>query len=203
ELAPMLVAALRKLGIEVWCINPAKAHFEICGDTELNLYQPVLDACHASGSFRADTIKIAYDLAELHLPEPSGGDKNVYFRNGSRRCIGVAIISQALLDPARCTPSDVFALLNDPNAFRRLLLKLFYEVERLYPGDAIAAFLKTEAANLLDRFENNEENAAAFLEGATQTLLSFNQGGRMAGYGRTASHSISALRQRQVVLFVM
>lgn len=204
ELAPMLVGALRNLGIEVWCLNPAKAHVELCGDTELNLYQPVLDACHSVGEFRSDTIKIALDLAELHLPEPKGeGDKNIYFRNGSRRCIGIAVLSQAMLDPARCTPSDVFALLNDPAAFKRRLMLLKYEVERLFEGDPIAAFLRGEAANLLDRFEHNEENAAAFLEGATQTLLSFNQGGRMAGYGRTATQSISTLRRRQVVLFVM
>jgi len=203
ELAPMLVAALRKLGIEVWCLNPAKAHFDLCGDTELNLYQPVLDAYHSVGAFRADTIKIALDLAELHLPEPKDADKIVYFRNGSRRCIGIAILSQAMLDSARCTPSDVFALLNDPDAFRKRLLLLRYGAEKLAPNDAIATFLKTEAANLLHRFEHNAENAAAFLEGATQTLLSFNQGGRMAGYGRTATRSIATLRKRQVVLFVM
>ena len=203
ELAPMLVQALCRMGVEVWCVNPAKAHFDICGDTELNLYQPVLDACHSEGATRRDTIKIGLDLADLHLPEPKGDDKNVYFRNGSRRCISLAILGQALLDPARCTPSDVFALLNDPASFRKRLVMIYYEIERLFPGDPIASFLKTEAANLLDRFEHNEENAASFLEGATQTLLSFNQGGRMAGYGRAATQSISTLRRRQVVLFVM
>lgn len=203
ELAPMLVAALRALGIEVWCVNPTKAHFDACGDTELNLYQPALDAAHAQGEFRRDTIKLALDLADLHLPEPRDGDKNVYFRNGSRRSISVSILSQALLDPARCTPSDVFALLNDPATFKRRLMLLRYEIEHLFPQHPVAAFLRTEAANLLDRFEHNPENAAAFLEGATQTLLSFNQGGRMAGYGRTATHTVASLRQRQVVLFVM
>ncbi len=203
ELAPMLVGALRALGIEVWCVNPARTHFELCGDTEINLYQPVLDACHGEGVFRRDAIKLALDLADLHLPEPADGDRNIYFRNGSRRCIGIGILSQALLDPARCTPSDVFALLNDPAIFKRRLVMLYYEAERRLPGDVIAAFLKTEAANLLDRFRNNAENAAAFLEGATQRLLTFNQGGRMAGYGRTATQSIATLRKRQIVLFVM
>lgn len=127
----------------------------------------------------------------------------MYFRNGSRRCIGIAILSQAMLDSARCTPSDVFALLNDPDAFKKRLLLLRYSVDKLFPDDPVASFLKGEAANLLDRFQHNAENAAAFLEGATQTLLSFNQGGRMAGYGRTATQSISTLRKRQVVLFVM
>lgn len=204
ELAPVLVQALRDMGVEVWCVNPAKVHAELCGDTELNLYQPVVDACHDKGAFRKDAIKLALDLADLHLPEPKDGDtKNVFFRNGSRRCIGVTILSQALLDPASCTPSDAFALLNDPTEFRLRLLKLRHEIVRLMPDDPIAAFLKTEAANLLDKFQNNAEHAASFLEGATQTLLSFNQGGRMAGYGRTASVNIADMRKRQIAVFVM
>lgn len=204
ELAPMLVKALKALKIEVWCINPAKMHVEICGNVEINLYQAVLNACHDTGEFRKDTIKLALDLAELHLPEPSGGeDKNVYFRNGSKRCITIVILAQALLDPAGCTPSDAFAILNDPARFRKLLVKLRHELKKLKPDDPIAAFLQTEAANLLDLFANNAENAQSFLEGATQRLLSFNQGGRMAGHGRTASVNIADMRKRQIVVFVM
>lgn len=204
ELAPMLVPALRRMGVETWCINPAKAHMDPCGDTEINLYQPVIDACHAKDDFRRDTIKLSLDFADLHLPEPKDGDsKNIFFRNGARRCIAVGILSQALIFPAACTPSDVFALLGDPQKFRHRLLKLRYEIVRLLPGDPIAAFLQTESANLFDKFENNAEHAASFLEAATQTLISFNQGGRMAGYGRTASVNIADMRRRQIAVFVM
>lgn len=204
ELAPMLVGALRAMGIEVWCINPAGAHKELCGDTPLNLYQAVVDAAHAPDSFRQDAIKLAFDLAELHLPESKGGeDRNVYFRNGSRRCIAIAILSQALTDPAHCTPSDVFALLNDPSVFQKRLLFLRFELERLLPDDPIAQFLKAEAGGLLTLFRDNPENASSFLEGATQRLLTFNQGGRMAGYGRAASYNIADMRERQIVTFVM
>lgn len=69
-------------------------------------------------------------------------------------------------------------------------------------SDPLVAFLKTEAANLLHRAKHNEENYASFLESATQTLLSFNQGGRLAGYGRTADRNIAALRQRPVIAFI-
>lgn len=204
ELAPMLVRALTALGIEVWCANPAKLHFKTCGDTELNLYQAVIDACMDKGEFRKDTIKLALDLADLHLPEPSGGeDKNVYFRNGSRRCLVIGILSQALLDSARCTPSDVFALLNDPAVFRKRLVHLRHQLPKMMPDDPIVAFLKTEAANLLDLIQNNAENAQSFMEGATQRLIAFNQGGRMAGYGQTATVNIADMRKRQIVVFVM
>lgn len=204
ELAPMLVPVLKAMGLETWCINPTHAYADLCPDAEINLYQSVLDACHDPGAFRRDTIKLALDLANLHLPEPKGGeDRNAFFRNGSRRCLGLGILSQALLDPARCTPGDVFALLNDPRAFRKRLVFLRYEIARQFPEDGIAAFLATEAANMLDKFEHNEEHAASFLEGATQPLIAFNQGGRMAGYGRTASVNIAVMRRRQVIVFVM
>jgi type IV secretory pathway TraG/TraD family ATPase VirD4 len=204
ELAPMLVGALRATGAEVWCINPAGAHKELCGDTPLNLYETVLDAAYAPDNFRLDTVKLAFDLADLHLPENKNGeDRNVYFRNGSRRCIAIAILSQALIDPVRCTPSDVFALLNDPVGFQKRLMFLRHELSRLMADDPIAEFLKTESSGLLRLFQDNPENASSFLEGATQRLLTFNQGGRMAGYGRAASHNIADMRNRQIVTFVM
>jgi len=204
ELAPMLAEALRNIGIEVWCINPAGVHKALCGDTPLNLYQSVLDAAYAADAFRQDAIKLAFDLADLHLPEnKSGEDRNVYFRNGSRRCIAIAIISQALIDPAHCTPSDVFALLNDPASFQRRLVFLRHELPRLAAADPLVEFLKTESSGLLRLFQDNPENASSFLEGATQRLLTFNQGGRLAGYGRAAMHNIADMRRRQIAVFVM
>ena len=69
ELAPMLAKSLRKLGFEVWCINPTKQYFDTCGNTEINLYQPVLDAVYAEDEERKDAAQIANDKAELHLPK--------------------------------------------------------------------------------------------------------------------------------------
>jgi len=202
ELAPMLVPALRAQGFEVWCVNPTAQHLDTCGAVELNPYQAVLDACYAEDAHRQDTIKLASDLAALHLPE-KGDEKNLYFRNGSRRAISFAILDLALSDPARCTPADAFALLNDPGTLARRLAFVRDHLDSLTADDPIVAFLKSEAANLLHRLEKNEENFGTFLEGATQTLLTFSQGGRLAGYGREAIHNLATLRERQVILFVL
>ena len=204
ELAPMLAPALRALGFEVQCINPTKEFPDLCPATEINPYQPVLDAVHAPDAFRQDAAKLANDLAELHLPEEPGGDqKNRYFRNGSRRAIAICILGLALFRAGECTPSDVFATLNDPAAFEGFLLFLRYEADKLRPNDPIAKFLRSEAANLLERKAENSENFSAFLEGATQTLVAFNQGGRLAGYGSAATANIADMRERQIIAFVM
>ncbi|BBK29658.1 type IV secretory pathway TraG/TraD family ATPase VirD4 [Stella humosa] len=203
ELGPMLAPTLRQLGFEVWCVNPAGRYLDRCGNVELNPYQAVLDALYAEDEARLDAIKRAGDLAELHLPEKGGDDKNLYFRAGSRRCIAVAILYFGLTAPARCTPSDVFALLNDPGRLMQALRWIRRHLETAVPHDPIVAFLKTEAANLLHRADKNEENFASFLEGATQVLLTFNQGGRLGGYGRTADRNIAELRWRPIILFMM
>ena len=202
ELAPMTVPGLRRRGFEVWCVNPTEQHLDTCGAVELHPYQAVLDACYAEDDHRQDTIKTAQDLAELHLPE-TGEEKNLYFRNGSRRCLAFAILSNAVVDPGRCTPTDAFILLNDPQRFVNRLHFVRDHLEGVILDDPVVDFLKSEAANLLHRYEKNEENFGTFLEGATQTLLTFSQGGRLAGYGRHAIHNVQELRDRQIVLFVL
>lgn len=202
ELAPMLAPVLRQLGFDVWCVNPAGRHRDICPDTELNLYQGILDALYGDEDARSDTIKIASDLAELHLPE-EGDARNRYFRNGSRRCIVVAILILALTDPARCTPSDAFTLMADPWTFLERITFVRESLDTGRKDDPVVAYLKGEAGNLIYRHKKNEENFASFIEGATQTLLAFNSGGRLAGYGREAVHNIAEMRHRQVITFVM
>ncbi len=203
ELAPMLVKALRKLGFEVWCINPTRQHFDICGNTEINLYQSVLDAVYSDGDERKDAVQIARDKAELHLPEKTD-HKNPYFGNGSRRCISTAILEKALCDPGNCTPTGVFKTLNDPAKFIKRLVYLRDHFEGFDPDDELVSFVKSEAANLLHRAKkNNDDNFGSFLEGATQPLLPFNQGGRLGGFGAGAIKNIIEMRQKQVIVFIM
>lgn len=204
ELTPMLAPILRALGFEVWCIDPAKTLGDEFNRVELNVYQPVLDAVHASDEARQDAVALANDLANMHLPEEKGGDtKNVYFNNGSRRCIAICILALALLDPGNCTPSALFALLNDPERFQQLLLSLYEDVVGQRPGDPLAEYLASEAANLLSKRADLPENFQAFLEGATQTLLTFNRAGRLAGYGSTAISNINEMRKRQIITFMV
>ncbi|BBK42785.1 conjugal transfer protein TraG [Allostella vacuolata] len=202
ELGPMLAPGLRQQGFEVWCVNPTGRHLDRCGNVELNPLQSVLDAVYAEDETRMDAIKRTADVAALLIPDKRSDSKDVFFNGGSRRCIGFVTLTRALTEPARCTPADVFAILNDPPRLMKMLSWVARNLETAVPNDPIVAFLKTEAANLLHRAKHNPENFGAFLEMATQALLPFNQGGRLAGYGRTADQGIAELRERPIVAFL-
>ncbi len=202
ELAPVLVPSLRERNFEVWCINPAKKYIEIVGDTEINLKQPLLDAFYAEDDHRKDVVKHASDQAHIHYP-PTKDAKQPYFEYGSRRALVVADVSNALIDPANCTPTALYSLVTDPDLFMRRLRDIVKKLETLIPNDPLVEFLKGEAKNFLHRAKKNEENFASFLEGAGQRLLSFNPAGRLGHYGCNAIHNISALRERQIIVFVM
>ena len=202
ELAVMLGPQLKELGYEVWFANPTRGFEQLCGDVELNPYQGLLDAVYAEGEPRKDAPKFGGDYAELHYPTTKD-EKNPYFSHGSRRAILTAASIQALTDPGHCTPTDVYRLLADPRRFLKALHHARDHLESLRKDDALVDFVKGEAANLLHRAESNDENFGAFLEGATQRLLPFNQAGRLGGYGRTAIRNVAELRERQVILFIM
>lgn len=202
ELAVMLGPQLRARGFEVWFANPTNGFAKLCGDVELNPYQSLVDATYADDADRKDAPKFAADYAELHYPT-NKEERNPYFGHGSRRALATASLIQALVDPGHCTPTDTYRLLADPDRFISALLKARDVLESPRKDDPLIDFLRGEAANLLHRADKNEENFGAFLEGATQRLLPFNQAGRLAGYGRTARHNIAELRERQVILFIM
>jgi len=202
ELGPMLIPALQEMGIECWAVNPTGEYVELTGNVELNPYQSLLDAVHAQDDRRLDAVKIAADYANLHLPEKPN-EKNPYFTQGSRRAIAIEILGNALIDPANCTPTGTFLGLNDPKRFIKRLGYIRKKLKTDHKNDPIVAHLKSEAANLLHRAANNEENFSSFLEGATQRLISFSPGGRLGNYGRAAIQNIADLRKRQIALFIM
>lgn len=201
ENSVMLVAALRELGFEVWCINPAKLHLDQLGDVELNPYQALIDAVYDSGGRMRDAVKIAADIAALHLPAIKD-DRNPYFSNGSRRVILVALLYLALVDPANCTPTQLYRLLADPAAFLKCCAQL-QSVETSKVNDRVLEVARLEARNMLDRADKNDENFSSFLEGATQRLISFNPAGHLGDYGANAVHNLRALRDRQIIVFIV
>ncbi|MEM9128331.1 MAG: type IV secretory system conjugative DNA transfer family protein [Pseudomonadota bacterium] len=203
DLAPMLVPGLRKLGFEVWCVNPTGAHAETCPDTELNPYQSLVDAVYEDGPGRMDAAKFANDFASIHYP-PTKDEKNPYFVNGSRRAILAAALETAITDPARCAPTSIYNKLTDPGLFLKRMDRAANTLQSARgDGDPLIEFLRGEARNLLHRAKKNEENFASFLEGASQRLLTFNPSGRLGGYGSTAIRNIAELRERQIILFIM
>lgn len=201
ELAVMLAPWLRRLGYEVWVINPARHHLASVGAIEINPYQPLLDAIYGEGEARKDALKLAADYAALHHPMTSA-EKNPYFAQGSRRAIITGLLILALFDPAACTPTGLYLLLTDPVRLLELCRRM-QSFETLIPDDPVLAVAQVEARNLLHRAKENEENFASFLEGASQKLIAFNPAGHLGHYGSGAIHSLAAMRERQVIVCVM
>lgn len=200
-LAFMLAPALRKLGFEVWVINPARQHLDSIGDVEINLYQSLLDALYADDDRRRDAVKIAADYAAIHYPATSD-EKNPYFGHGSRRKFGAIVLALGLFDPARCTPSDVYVHLADRKKFNKLMARAV-KLEGIDADDPVAEALRAEASNQLHIATALTENDASFAEGIAQRMLSFSPGGRLGGYGRNATCSIADIRKRQVIVFIL
>ena len=208
ELAPMLAPVLRELGFDVICINPTRGHMDECGCVSINLYQPVLDAVYSETDFRMDASKLAFDKAAMHLPdnEKQSGSEKQFFLAGSRRSISTALLVLAFVDPANCTPTGVYTLLNDSKRFKKVLKDFRDNYEGLHESDTLIEFVKSEANNLLTTAESSDTNDYfnTFLEGATQNLHQFNISGRLkADFGSTSSRCVSEMREKQVIVFMM
>lgn len=202
ELAVMLARKLRARGHEVWIVSPSRHHVDIVGETTVNPYQPILDALYGDDEERKDAVKLAAEFAGLHYPI-KGDEKNPYFAHGSRRAILIVILSTAVIDPAGCTPTATYRLLADPAAFLKRCKEIAQSWESPRKGDRVFDVLKTEARNMLHRAAKNEENFASFLEGASQRLLAFNPAGHLGDYGSGAIHNLRAIRERQIIVFIM
>lgn len=200
ELSVMLVDAFARLGVEMWSANPSGRYRDRIGNTPLNPYQPLIDAIHGDPDERKDAVKMASDYAVIHHPLVND-EKNPYFAYGSQRVLRVGMLSEALLDPGNCTPTSLYSLITDPQAFLDRC-NLIINLESGNPPDPVVTTLKLEAANLLHREEHNDENFASFLEGAGQKLISFSPAGHLADYGAGAIHNIAAMRERQIALFI-
>ena len=203
EIAPMLVQGLEDASIETWCVNPANKHPDICGNVVLGLYQALIDAVHSENGGQKDAVGIVQQFAALHLPDEMAEGGKKYFSAGAKRALSIPPLLNALVDPTRCNPTRSNELLNDPEAFIRVLKTILTKLESVGSDKEIVAHLQGEARNLLSRAETNPENFGSFLEWATQCLLPFSRAGHLADYGQHAERNIKALCERPITLFVM
>jgi type IV secretory pathway TraG/TraD family ATPase VirD4 len=199
ELSVMLSEGLRRQGIEVVSINPARRYVDITGSVEINLYQSLLDAVYSETLWR-DAVKIAADYAALHYPITKE-EKNPYFAHGSRRAILVALLYLALVDPPNCTTTGVYKLIADPQAFINAC-EAIQHLETSKAHDPVLEVAQLEARNMINRAQFNADNLASFLEGAGQQMISFNPAGYLGNYGSNAVFNLSAIRDRPIVLFI-
>jgi type IV secretion system protein VirD4 len=194
ELAAMCAEALRALGCEVWVVNDTM-HLGMQG-IDLNPFALLIEAFendHPRKKARAGVI--ARSLAMTIYPDPKDGDeKNRFWRAGARDCLIAATF--CLLARKELTPSMLWSLLSDPSAFVRALKTLADMDEVTQHGVLIAR-------SLLETSMEEPQHFADFRSSAAQRLESFEMTGMLAHVGLNSSVSHSAIRKRQVIVFMV
>lgn len=203
ELGPMLARSLRSANVETWCINPTGKSLDVCENVEVGLYDALIKSVHAADETRRNAIGIADQIAKLHLPDKDADKSKLYFIGGSRRLIRIVALSLAIIDPANCNPASVLLILNDVKQLVARLRAILTHLDPLTEHDGIVADLKSEAKNLLHRYETNPENFGSFLEWATQSLAPYNQAGFLSTYGSAATNDIADLTARPITAIPM
>ena len=194
ELAAMCAGALRAMGFDVWVLNDTM-HLGLQG-VDLNPFALLVESYESDDPRkRARAGVIARILAMTIYPEPKDGDeKNRFWRAGTRDCLAAAMF--CLLAEKKLTPSFLWSILSDPSAFTRALKKLADLDEMTQPGVLLAR-------SLLETYLEEPQHFSDFRSSAAQKLESFETTGMLAHVGLSSSLSHSAIRQKQVIVFMV
>ena len=226
ELICVLKAALEKRGETVRFLNPSDLWRDQLGSGDQ--YSPVdiiVDSLFSPGCLR----DVPDDLREMAMqiyPEPEEQGENAYFREGSRDCIQMGIILEAMVEGYDATFSSVALLSEDrealeynlrwitgvdingaPMADGPLPIEQTEWAQRHDPQDVaeFAKLIRARATNLLKLLTAPDSRTfASFIKGAPQALAPFAFGRLAPAMGRS-TFSMNDLKGAEgpVSLFVV
>lgn len=175
---------------KVFYLNPDK-QFGFANSC-FNPMQMVIDDM-AYPPFNKHALADAQELVHQLLPEPAEGDKNKFFRNGSRNMILTAMLFLAAENPACCTLTELFRLVSSTKRLKKLL-------EEAANSTALSGDIALLASGLLDA---EEDYFADFLTGALQVLMSFSPSSPLAHSVSKSDFTFEALKQEKTSVYIM
>lgn len=216
ELVCILKEALEKRGENVRVLNPGGLWSDYVGESDC--YNPldiIADDLERAGGLRDVPDDLREQSAQI-LPEPaqSEGD-NTYWREGSRKCMGMAMILECMIEGRDATLSSVALLIEDREALEhnlRWVVGIDLEGKSLpegsmpiescawaqiHDGADLAEFIqwvRAQARSLLSLMGTGESRTFdSFISGAQQALAPF-AFGRLAPAMRRSTFSMSELK---------
>jgi type IV secretion system protein VirD4 len=135
----------------------------------------------------------AQELVHQLLPEPAEGDKNKFFRSGSRNMILTAMLFLAAENPACCTLPELFRTVSSAKRLKALL-------EEAANSTALSGDIALLASGLLDA---EEDCFADFLTGALQVLMPFSPSTPLAQSVSKSDFTFEALKQEKTSVYIM
>lgn len=218
ELVCILKAALERNGETVRMLNPGGLWQSIVGSGDsYNPLDIIVDDLERAGGLR----DVPDDLREqcsqiLSEPAQSNGE-NTYWREGSRRCMSIAMILKSMIDGRDATLSSVALLIDDREALEnslRWVLGIDHEGKSLPEGampiescswaqihsaSDLAEFIqwvRAQARSLLSLMGTGESRTFdSFISGAQQALAPY-AFGRLAPAMRRSTFSMNDLKSK-------
>ncbi|MBV1928174.1 MAG: type IV secretory system conjugative DNA transfer family protein [Gammaproteobacteria bacterium] len=216
ELVCILKEALEKRGENVRVLNPGGLWNEHIGESDC--YNPldiIADDLERSSGLRDVPDDLREQSSQI-LPEPAQSDgENTYWREGSRKCMGIAMILECMVEGRDATLASVSLLIEDREALEhnlRWVIGIDLEGKPLPDGpmpiescawaqihDAadLAEFIqwvRTQARSLLSLMGTGENRTFdSFISGAQQALAPF-AFGRLAPAMRRSTFSMNDLK---------
>lgn len=135
----------------------------------------------------------AQELVHQLLPEPAEGDKNKFFRNGSRNMILAVMLYLAAENPACCTLPELFRIVSSAKSLKAML-------EQAASSTALSDDIALLASGLLDA---EDDYFADFQTGALQVLMPFSPSTPLAYSVSKSDFTFEALKQEKTTVFIM
>ncbi len=216
ELVCILKEALEKRGEIVRVLNPGELWIDVIGAGDFyNPLDMIVDDLERPGGLRDVPDDLREQTAQI-LPEPAKSDgENTYWREGSRRCISIAMILESMIEGRDATLSSIALLIEDRRALEhnlRWVVGVDLEDKplaegpmpiercawaRIHEAADLAEFIqwiRAQANSLLSLMRTGESRTFdSFISGAQQALAPF-AFGRLAPAMRRSTFSMDDLK---------
>ncbi len=191
ELAAMTAKlSTKQHGHKVYYLNPDNLYG--LGNVKFNPLQMIVnDIAHPP--FNKYAMADAKELAMQLIPEPPEGDKNAFFRHGSRNII-IALMLWLAIDRAKCcTLSELFRVISSAERLKE-------ELNRAMESDGLSGDIALLASGLL---ETSDDHLSDFITGALQAVMPFSPSGPLADSVSYSEFMFEILKQERVTVYII
>ncbi|WP_373089994.1 type IV secretory system conjugative DNA transfer family protein [Sneathiella sp.] len=145
------------------------------------------------GELGDEARAIAFQLE----PEPEGGDKNRFFRDGSRNLLEGLLLHLATRDrPERCTLPDLWRIVKNTE----LLEMMFHDMAA---SDALDGVVAAYGQEFLSQFDEGARQFTDFRTGVSNALQVFRPGGPLAAAVSSSNVNFDDLKSEGTTVYVM
>ncbi len=183
----------KKFGQAVYIVNPWGLHG--LPSHRFNPFGYLVETYADPAQRRSLTEEVASLVLQL-LPEPEG-EKNRYFREGSRKILRALLLLFATRgDAARCNPVELWRVLQSPP-------RLIAAIGEMADSEALDFMLRDIADDLQKLMTGSADQFGDFREGASQTVSIFDPAGWLADSVTASDFSFADLKSRKATVYLV